>query len=85
MKEHQIIFHTGSVPVAVAAKVYGRDPTWIRAGLIEGWLAIGYATRGGKVVKSLKEQSSKLGRINYYISPAKLYESTGYLWRGERK
>ena len=85
MNDYYIKFHRGSVPVAVAAKVYGRDATWIRAGLIEGWLGIGYATRGGKVVRSLKEQNSKLGRINYYISPAQLYEQTGYLWRGEKE
>ena len=43
-------FVTGSVPVAVAAKVYGKDPSWVRAGLISGWLKIGYATRKGELV-----------------------------------
>lgn len=85
MNDYYMRFPKGSVPVAVAAKVYHKDANWIRAGLIEGWLGIGYATRGGKVVRSLKEQSSKLGRINYYISPAKLYEQTGYIWRGEKR
>lgn len=75
----------GSVPVAVAARVYGKDANWVRAGLINGWLGIGYATRNGKIVTSLLEQSSKRGRINYYISPVKLYEETGYEWKGERK
>ena len=70
---------TGSVPVAVAAKVYGKDACWVRAGIIEGWLPIGTATRRGKQVKSIKEMDSRLGRINYYISPAKLFENTGYL------
>lgn len=39
---------TGSVPVRVAARVYGRDPAWVRAGIIAGWLPIGQATRHGK-------------------------------------
>lgn len=70
----------GSVPVAVVAKVYGKDPAWVRAGIISGWLPIGYATRNGKTITSIDEMNSKLGRINYYISPKKLYEETGYLW-----
>ena len=40
----------GSVPVAVAAKVYGKDPNWVRAGLITGYLPIGKATRNGKQI-----------------------------------
>ena len=40
----------GSVPVAVAARVYGKDASWVRAGLIAGWLSIGYATRRGKLL-----------------------------------
>ena len=26
----------GSVPVRIAARVYGRDPAWVRAGIIAG-------------------------------------------------
>ena len=73
----------GSVPVRVAAKVYGRDAAWVRAGIIAGWLPIGKATRNGKPVTDIKEMNSKYGRINYYISPKLLYEQTGYEWRGE--
>ena len=73
----------GSVPVRVAAKVYGRDAGWVRAGIILGWLPIGKATRNGKPVTDIKEMNSKYGRINYYISPKLLYEQTGYEWRGE--
>lgn len=76
-------FVTGSVPVSVAAKVYGKDSSWIRAGIILGWLPIGYATRGGNLVTKIEEINSKYGRINFYISPKKLYEETGYLWKGE--
>lgn len=75
------IFSNGSVPVAVAAKVYGKDPSWVRAGVILGWLPIGVATRGGKVVTSLPKRTDRR-RINYYISPKRLYEETGYLWSG---
>ena len=78
-----IIFKEGSVPVAVAAKVYSKDACWVRAGLITGYLNIGTATRNGRQVTNLKEMDSKLGRINYYISPKKLYEETGYVWKGK--
>lgn len=76
-------FQNGSVPVSIVAKVYGKDPCWVRAGLINGWLPIGNATRNGKLVTSIDEMDSRLGRINYYISPKKLYEQTGYRWEGE--
>lgn len=66
------------VPVRVAARVYGKDPCWVRAGLIFGWLPIGFATRQGQIVNSYGE-----GRTNYYISPKLLYEHTGYEWKGE--
>lgn len=83
--EEKIEFPKGNVPVAVAAKVYGKDASWIRAGIIAGWLPIGKAIRGGKVIKSISEMDSKFGRINYYISPKLLWEDTGYVWKGEKK
>ena len=73
----------GSVPVAVAAKVYGKDPNWIRASLITGYLPIGKATRNGKQITDLDMQGHG-GRINYYILPKLLYEATGYLWKGDK-
>lgn len=79
-----IEFGMGSVPVAVAAKVYGKDATWVRAGIIAGWLPIGVATRDSVKVTEVEEISSKLGQINFYISPKKLFEETGYIWRGEK-
>jgi hypothetical protein len=75
----------GSVPIAVAAKVYGRDASWVRAGIISGWLPIGKATRNGKLITDIKEMNSRKGRINYYISPKLLYEDTGYVWTGSRE
>ncbi len=78
-------FPTGSVPVLVAARVYGKDAAWVRAGIIAGWLPIGKATRNGKLVTSIEEMNSKYGRINFYISPKLLYEETGYKWKGEKQ
>lgn len=77
-------FGIGSVPINVAAKVYGKDACWVRAGIIAGWLPIGHATRNGKLVTTIEEMDSRYGRINYYISPKKLFEQTGYVWKGER-
>ena len=82
---NEITFAKGSVPVSIAAKVYGKDSSWVRAGIIAGWLPIGKATRKGKLITNLEEMNSKYGRINFYISPKKLYEKTGYIWKGERK
>lgn len=73
---------TMSVPVAVAAKVYKKDPYWIRAGLIVGWLPIGFATRNGERITDVREMTSRKGRINYYISPKLLFEQTGYQYNG---
>lgn len=78
-------FGYGSVPVAVVAKVYGKDPSWVRAGIIAGWLPIGRATRKGKLITNVAEMSSLYGRINFYISPLKLYEDTGFVWKGEEQ
>lgn len=74
-----------SVPVKIAAKVYKKDPYWIRAGLIMGWLPIGFATRNGERITNVNQVGSKKGRINYYISPKLLFEQTGFLYKdGDR-
>ena len=78
------IYSSGSVPVAVVAKVYGKDASWVRAGIISGYLTIGVATRKGQRVTDVRDMDSKKGRINFYISPKRLYEETGYLWKGEK-
>lgn len=58
-----------NVPIKVAARVYEKDPMWVRIGLREGWLPIGIATKlPGKQ------------RYSYYISPKLLYEHTGFLY-----
>lgn len=78
-------FATGSVPVMVAARIYGKDASWVRAGIISGWLPIGKATRNGQLVTKIEDMNSKYGRINFYISPKRLYEETGYVWKGEKQ
>ena len=78
-------FMNGCVPVSVTARIYQKDASWVRAGLIVGWLPIGQATRNGKQITRIEEMNSKYGRINYYISPKLLFEHTGYVWKGERK
>lgn len=80
-----IEFPAGSVPVVVAARIYGKDASWVRAGVVAGWLPIGKATRNGKLVKTIEEMDSRYGRINFYISPKRLYEETGFLWKGEKR
>lgn len=77
-------FMNGSVPVIVVAKVYGKDANWVRQGIVAGWLPIGVATKAGRKISDISELS-KSGRTNFYISPKKLYDETGYLWRGERE
>ena len=84
IKMELIEFGKGSVPVRVAARVYSKDPCWVRAGIITGYLNIGTATRKGKVITNIDEMDSRRGRINYYISPRKLYDETGYIWKGEK-
>ena len=80
-----VIFAPGSVPVAVAARIYGKDATWERDGIITGNLQIATPTPNGNVITTISQMNSKYGRINYYISPKKLYEETGYIWKGERQ
>ncbi|MDR0918103.1 MAG: hypothetical protein LBM93_02475 [Oscillospiraceae bacterium] len=82
---HENEFSKGSVPMSLVAKIYGKDMSWIRSGIISGWLPIGKATRNGKLITSTEDIDSKKGRINYYISPKKLWEETGYIWKGGKQ
>lgn len=67
-------FGIGGVPVSDAAKVFGKEPCWVRQGIRDGWLPIGYVTT--------KENGTK---GSFYISPKKLWEETGYVWKGGMK
>ena len=82
-RDNAITFPKGSVPVALVAKICGKDACWVRAGIISGYFPVGIATRKGEVINSISEMDSRKGRISYYISPKKLYEETGYLWDGK--
>lgn len=60
-----------NVPVNVAARVMKKDPQFIRQGLILGFLTFGVAFK--------KEGSSQ---YDYYISPMKFWQETGYVYDG---
>jgi hypothetical protein len=64
------VFGIGNVPIPLVAKVLQKDQTWVRAGIEQGWLPIGYCTKGA-------------GKRNFYVSPKMLWEVTGYVWNGE--
>ena len=69
---------TSYIPVSEAIKVFKKDPSWVRSGIIGGWLPIGISTRAGKPITDVRDIGAKKGRINYYISLKKLAEFTGY-------
>lgn len=64
-------FSGENVPITVAAKVMRKDPQYIRQGLVQGILKFGYA---------FKMEGSN--RYDYYISPRKFWEETGYVYKG---
>ena len=76
-------FPTGTIPVAVAAEAIKKDAEWIRAGIINGWFPVGYATLDGERVTSLRQLRSNR-RADYTIFPNKFYKETGFVWRGEK-
>ena len=64
----------GGVPVKVAAKVYGKDPSWVRMNMLRGTLPIGVVTT-----------AEDCKRHNYYISPKLLYEHTGFVYERSKE
>ena len=56
-----------NVPIRELAAAMGKDPQYIRIGLQEGWLKLGYA----KKIGDSKE-------YNYYCPDKKVWEETGY-------
>lgn len=60
----------GNVPVRVAAKVLGKSELYVRHAIEDNRLDIGCCSGRGT-------------RKSYYISPKKLYDLTGYEWKGE--
>lgn len=75
-------FGIGGVPVAVAAKVMGKDASWVQAGIISGWLPIGKATQEKRLITGM-DQLDRKKKTNYYISPKLFWEMTGYIWKGD--
>lgn len=71
-------FSSENMTVADASQLIGLPATAIRAGIVYGWLPIGTAIQNNKPAKSLSG-----GRITYIISPRKVYEVTGHVWKGK--
>ena len=71
-------FSSESMSVSDASRLIGLHERAIRAGIVYGWLPIGIAVQNNKPAKSLSG-----GRITYIISPRKVYEVTGHVWRGK--
>ena len=71
-------FSSENMTVSDASKLIGLPITAIRAGIVYGWLPIGVAVQNNKPAKSLSG-----GRITYIISPRKVYEVTGHVWKGK--
>ena len=67
-------FPEGNVPVAYVAKKMQKDESFVRSGIENGWLPIGYWQR-----KPGKKKAS------YYISPKLLWEETGILYDPDEK
>ena len=67
-------FPACNVPVTFVASVMHKRQEFIRAGIEQGWLPIGYA-----------KPSEKTGKMSYYISPKLLWEVTGILYQPEKE
>ena len=67
-----------TIILADASKLIGLPAAAIRAGIVYRWLPIGMAIHNNKPAKSLSE-----GRITYIISPRKVWEVTGHVWKGK--
>lgn len=72
MNQNIIEFSGANVPISEAARIMKKDKNFIRIGIQEKWLPIGVAYK--------KEGSSE---YSYYISPKKLYEYTGYIYKDQ--
>lgn len=62
----------GNVPVKVAARILNKSPLYVRHAIEDNRIDLGCCSGRGK-------------RKSYYISPKKLFELTGYEWKGERE
>ena len=73
-------FSNEKLTIEDVSKMTGRTISSIRAGIIYGWLPIGVAIRNNKIVTP---QTKSSGRTEYFISPRKLWEELGYVWKGK--
>lgn len=78
-------FPQGSVPVAVAAVCMAKMLHGSALASSQGGSRLAKPLASGKLVTTIEEMDSRYGRINFYISPKRLYEETGFLWKGERQ
>ena len=67
-------FSGENIPVAVAARIMKKDKQFIRQGIIQGLLDIGVA---------FKKEGSE--QYDYYISPLKFWQATGFIYNGEKE
>lgn len=65
-------FTGANIPVAVAARIMKKDKQFVRQGIIQGLLDFGVA---------FKKEGSE--QFDYYISPIKFWEMTGFVYNGE--
>ncbi len=73
-------FSNERLTVEAVSKILGISESSVRAGIVYDWLPIGIAYRGDKIVTS---QTKSDARTEYLISPRKLWEQFGYVWRGK--
>lgn len=64
-------FPEGNVPVLHAARIMGKDQSFIREAMKRGFIDLGSAYQ--------KEGSNQ---YDFYISPFKLWQLTGYVYKG---
>ena len=73
-------FSNERLTVKSVSKILGIPESSVRAGIVYGWLPIGTAYRGNKIITALTKSNV---RTEYIISPRKLWEEFGYVWKGK--
>lgn len=73
-------FSSEPISVEDASKLIGLPTPTIRAGIQYGWLPIGIAVNGGKVITGKSN-----ARLTFIIFPRKIWETTGHIWKGRDK
>lgn len=71
-------FSSEKMTVKDTARLTGLPETAVRKGIEYGWLPIGTVTIGGERVTRVP----KGRRPTFHISPRKVWEVTGHVWRG---